>query len=158
MRDDTIEFIMRILALDLGKRRIGVAVSDELGITAQGIDTIQCRNKRTDLAEIARLAAEREATLILVGNPLNMSGEIGSQAEWVRDYAEQIAKCTGLEVKLWDERLTSAEASRLLREGGISVDRKAGIVDRMAAVLLLQSYMDSLAVTHSRGDTPGDRT
>jgi putative Holliday junction resolvase len=149
---------MRILALDLGKRRIGVAVSDELGITAQGIDTIQCRNRRTDLAAIARLAAERGAALILVGNPLNLSGEIGSQAEWVRDYAEQIAKCTGLEVKLWDERLTSAEASRLLREGGISVDRKAGIVDRMAAVLLLQSYMDSLAVTHSRGDTPGDRT
>lgn len=150
MRDDNIEFIMRILALDLGKRRIGVAVSDELGITAQGVDTIQCRNKRADLAEIARLAAERGATLILIGNPLNMSGEMGAQAEWVRDYAEQIAKHTGLEVKLWDERLTSAEASRLLREGGISVDRKTGTVDRMAAVLLLQSYMDSLAPGEKR--------
>jgi putative Holliday junction resolvase len=134
----------RILALDLGKRRIGVAVSDELGITAQGMETIQCKNKRTDLAAIARVATEKGVQTILIGNPLNMSGESGAQADWVHEYADQIAKYTGVEVKLWDERLTSAEASRMLREGGISVDRKAGTVDRMAAILLLQSYLDSL--------------
>jgi putative Holliday junction resolvase len=134
----------RILALDLGKRRIGVAVSDELGITAQGLDTIHCKNKRTDMAAIAHVAFEKGAREILIGNPLNMSGEAGAQAEWVREYADQIASFTGLAVKLWDERLTSAEASRMLREGGISVDRKSGTVDRMSAVLLLQSYLDSL--------------
>lgn len=135
---------MRILALDLGKRRIGVAVSDELGITAQGLETIHCTNKRTDLAAIARAIAEKGAGLLLIGNPLNMSGAPGAQAEWVAEMAGQIAQYTGVTVKLWDERLTSAEASRTLREGGISVDRKSGTLDRMAAVLLLQSYLDSL--------------
>jgi putative Holliday junction resolvase len=135
---------MRVLALDLGKRRIGIAVSDELGITAQGMETLNCINKRTDLAAIAKLAREKSVGLVLVGNPLNMSGEAGSQAEWVYEYAARIADYTGLEVKLWDERLTSAEANRFLREGGLTVDRKTGTVDRMAAVLLLQSYLDSL--------------
>ena len=135
---------MRVLALDLGKRRIGVAVSDELGVTAQGMDTLQCVNKRTDLAAIARIAREKSAGIILIGNPLNMSGEAGAQAEWVHEYAGRIRQYTGLEVKLWDERLTSAEANRSLREGGMSFDRKTGTVDRMAAVILLQSYLDSL--------------
>jgi putative holliday junction resolvase len=80
---------------------------------------------------------------MLIGNPLNMSGEPGPQAEWVADMAARIGRYTGIEVKLWDERLTSAEASRTLRDGGISVDRKSGNLDRMAAVLLLQSYLDS---------------
>lgn len=133
----------RIMALDLGKKRIGVAVSDELGITALGLDTIQCRNYRTDLGVIARLAAERGVDTVVIGNPLNMSGEAGPQADWVREYAERIVKFTGLQIQMWDERLTSAEASRLLREGGISVDRKTGTVDKMAAVLLLQSYLDA---------------
>jgi putative Holliday junction resolvase len=135
---------MRILALDLGKRRIGVAVSDELGVTAQGLETIHCTNKRSDLAAIARAVSEKDAGLLLIGNPLNMSGQSGTQAEWVAGMARQIAQYTGIEVKLWDERLTSAEASRLLREGGVSVDRKSGTLDRMAATLLLQSYLDSL--------------
>jgi putative Holliday junction resolvase len=135
---------MRVMALDLGKRRIGIAVSDELGITAQGMETLQCVNKRTDLAALAKIARDKGAGLVLVGNPLNMSGEIGPQAEWVHEYAARLAEYTGLEVKLWDERLTSASANRSIREGGMSFDRKTGTVDRMAAVLLLQSYLDSL--------------
>jgi putative Holliday junction resolvase len=142
---DTIKFIMRILALDLGKRRIGIAVSDELGITAQGMETLNCVNKRVDLAAIARIARDKGVGLVLIGNPLNMTGQVGAQAEWVHEYSGRIAEYTGLEVKLWDERLTSAEANRFLREGGLSVDRKTGTVDRMAAVLLLQSYLDSLS-------------
>lgn len=134
---------MRILALDLGKRRIGVAVSDELGITALGLETIHCTNRHADLAAIARAAGERSVSTIVIGNPLNMSGQPGPQAEWVADMAARIAGYTGLEVKLWDERLTSAEASRTLRDGGISVERKSGTVDRMAAILLLQNYLDS---------------
>ncbi len=136
---------MRVLALDLGKKRIGIAVSDELGFTAQGMETLRCVNQRTDLAAIAKIAREKGAGLVLIGNPLNMTGQVGAQAEWVHAYAARIAEYTGLEVKLWDERLTSAEANRFLREGGLSVDRKTGTVDRMAAVILLQSYLDSLA-------------
>ncbi len=134
----------RIMALDLGKRRIGVAVSDDMGITAVGLETIQCKNKRTDMIAISRIASDRGVETVVIGNPLNMSGDAGPQAEWVREYSDEIVKFTGLTVKFWDERLTSAEASRLLREGGISVDRKTGTVDRMAAVLLLQSYLDAL--------------
>jgi putative Holliday junction resolvase len=145
LREDTIKFIMRVLALDLGKKRIGIAVSDELGFTAQGMETLRCVNQRTDLAAIAKIAREKGAGLVLIGNPLNMTGQVGAQAEWVHAYAARIAEYTGLEVKLWDERLTSAEANRFLREGGLSVDRKTGTVDRMAAVILLQSYLDSLA-------------
>jgi len=134
---------LRILALDLGKRRIGVAVSDELGVTAQGLPTLDCRNKLTDLAELARIAREKSASLILVGHPLNMSGEAGPQAAWVEDYAQALTRETGIPVKLWDERLTSAAASRLLRESNARPDRKSGTVDRMAATILLQSYLDS---------------
>jgi putative holliday junction resolvase len=149
LSEDTIKFIMRILALDLGKRRIGIAVSDELGITAQGMDTLNCTNRRTDLAAIARIAREKGVGQILIGNPLNMTGQVGAQAEWVHEYAARIAEYTALDVKLWDERLTSAEANRFLRDGGLSVDRKTGTVDRMSAVLLLQSYLDSLSHPHS---------
>jgi putative Holliday junction resolvase len=138
---------MRVLALDLGKRRIGVAVSDELGVTAQGMETIRCANKRADLAAIAKIARDKGAGLILIGNPLNMSGEVGAQAEWVHEFAVRIGEYTGVEVKLWDERLTSAEANRFLREGGFSADRQSGTVDRMAATILLQSYLDSLVHT-----------
>jgi putative holliday junction resolvase len=133
------------LALDLGKRRIGAAVSDGLGLTAQGLETIQCRNKRADMSAIARIVSERAISLILVGHPLNMSGQVGRQAEWVEAYARTLERELKLPVKLWDERLTSAEASRLLRESDAHPDRKSGTVDRMAAVILLQSYLDSLA-------------
>jgi putative Holliday junction resolvase len=145
-----IENELRILALDLGKRRIGVAVSDELGVTAQGLETIQCRNKRTDLGSIARIIAERGVSLILVGHPLNMSGQPGAQAEWVEAYAQTLEKEMHLPVKLWDERLTSAEASRLLRDSDAHPDRKTGTLDRMSAVILLQSYLDSLAYERTR--------
>jgi len=135
---------LRVLALDLGKRRIGIAVSDELGITAQGQPTLLTRNKRADMAELVRIAREKAITLILVGYPLNMNGQAGPQAEWVAEYVTALEHATGLPVKLWDERLTSAAATRLLRENNARPDRKSGTVDRMAAVILLQSYLDSL--------------
>jgi putative Holliday junction resolvase len=134
---------MRILALDLGKRRIGVAVSDELGITAQGLPTLERRNKRTDLAALERVIQEKSAGLILIGNPINMSGNEGRQSEWVKEFAGWLADQTGIEVKLWDERLTSREAERVLRESGISIDKRARAIDQLSAVILLQSYLDS---------------
>ena len=135
----------RILALDVGRRRIGLAVSDELGITAQGLATLERTRLREDLAALAHLAAERGARRFLVGNPVNMSGREGRQAAWVRQFAEALRARTGLEVQLWDERLTTVEAQRVLRASGIGIEKRARAIDRLSAVILLQSYLDSLA-------------
>jgi putative Holliday junction resolvase len=134
----------RILALDLGKRRIGLAISDPLGITAQGLPNLVRTNKRSDLAALSKLAGEREVGLILMGNPINMGGAEGRQSGWVREFAAAIEKEMGLPVKLWDERLTTVQAGRVLRESGISIAKRAAAVDRLSAVILLQSYLDSL--------------
>jgi putative Holliday junction resolvase len=134
----------RILALDLGKKRIGLAVSDPLGITAQGLPNLVRVNKRTDFAALEEILRERQVGLILMGNPINMRGDEGRQSGWVREFAEAIGKRTGLPVKLWDERLTSVEANRVLRSSGISIEKRAAAVDRLSAVILLQSYLDSL--------------
>jgi len=133
----------RVLALDLGKRRIGLAVSDALGITAQGLATLERRNKRADLAALDRLIREYGVTQLLMGNPLHMSGAAGRQSEWVQEFASALEKHTGVRVRLWDERLTTVEASRVLRESGISIEKRAAAVDRLSAVILLQSYLDS---------------
>jgi putative Holliday junction resolvase len=135
----------RILALDLGKKRIGVAVSDELGLTAQGLPNIERTRKRDDLEAVRALAEKWRAGLILLGNPLNMSGSEGRQSQWVQEFAEALRSRSGLLVELWDERLTTVEASRVLRESGIGIDKRAAAVDRLSAVILLQSYLDSLA-------------
>jgi len=134
----------RILALDLGKRRIGVAVSDPLGITAQGLPNLLRTNKRSDLAALAEIVRDREVGLILMGNPINMRGAEGRQSAWVREFAEDLERATGLPVRLWDERLTTVEAQRVLRSSGISLEKRAAAVDRLSAVILLQSYLDSL--------------
>src|SRR5512146_481033 len=105
----------RILALDVGKRRIGLAVSDPLGITAQGLPNLVRTNKRTDLDALAQIVEERQIGLLLVGNPINMSGNEGRQSGWVREFAEALERRTGVRVQLWDERLTTVEASRVLR-------------------------------------------
>lgn len=135
----------RILALDLGKKRIGLALSDALGITAQGLPTLERTNIREDLAALQHLAAERGVTLILMGNPIHMSGREGRQAVYTREFAERLVERTGLEVKFWDERLTTVEAQRVLRESGVSSRKRARAVDRLAAVILLESYLDSEA-------------
>ena len=135
---------LRILALDFGKRRIGLAVSDELGITAQGLETLQRTNIREDIERLAQLISEKNVSLILMGNPLHMSGAESRQAEHVRDFASRLSARTGLRVEFWDERLTTVAAQRVLKESGISIQKRAQAVDRLAAVILLESYLDSL--------------
>ncbi len=134
----------RILALDLGKKRIGLALSDPLRITAQGLPNLVRTNKRADLAALESLVREREVGMVLMGNPINMRGAEGRQSAWVRDFAADIEGKLGLPVKLWDERLTSVEAGRVLRASGISIEKRAAAVDKLSAVILLQSYLDSL--------------
>jgi putative holliday junction resolvase len=133
----------RFLGLDVGSRRIGIAVSDPLGITAQGLPTLQRRNKRSDLAELERVIQEYSIKEIVIGLPLRMSGAEGTQADKMQVFAEELRKRFRLPVHLWDERLTSAEANRLLRETELSIEKRAKAVDRMAAVLILQGWMES---------------
>ena len=139
----TVDSAGRILAIDYGSRRMGLAVSDLLGITAQGIETLQRKNKRTDFASLARVLRDYEVREIVLGHPLRMSGERGSQAEKVEEFAEELRQKFNLPVHLWDERLTSAEANRLLREAELSIEKRARAVDRMAAVLILQSFLQA---------------
>ncbi len=128
----------------MGKRRVGLAISDPLGISAQGLPNLVRTNKRTDLAALQEIIREREVGLILMGNPINMGGTEGRQSRWVREFAEAIERRLGVPVKFWDERLTSVQAGRVLRESGISIEKRAAAVDRLSAVILLQSYLDSL--------------
>ena len=132
----------RILALDLGKKRIGLALSDPLGLTAQGLPTLQRVNIRTDLAELDRLAAEYDVRLILLGLPLHMSGDEGRQAQHAREFGARLAEWTGREVRLWDERLTTVEAQRVLKSSGISIAKRARAVDQLSAQILLDSYLN----------------
>lgn len=133
----------RILALDVGSKTIGRAVSDPLGITAQGLETIRRKNKRTDFEQLERTIAEYGVREIVVGYPLRMSGMAGSQSLKMQEFAEELRRRFGLPVHLWDERLTSAQANRLLRETEMSIRRRAQVVDRLAAVLILQSFMEA---------------
>jgi putative holliday junction resolvase len=126
----------------VGSKRIGIAVSDPLGITAQGLETLQRKNKRTDFEHLGNVIRKYEVREIVIGLPLRMSGAEGTQSEKMRAFAEELHKKFGLPVHLWDERLTSAEANRFLRETELSIEKRAKAVDRMAAVLILQGWMD----------------
>jgi putative Holliday junction resolvase len=133
----------RILAIDYGSRRMGLAVSDPLGITAQGLETLERRNKRRDFAYLEKVLRKYEVQEIVLGYPLHMSGAAGAQSEKVAAFAEELRQKFNLPVYLWDERLTSAEANRVLREAEVSIQKRARAVDRMAAVLILQSFLQA---------------
>ena len=133
----------RILGMDVGSRRIGLAITDPLGITAQGLETLQRQNKRTDFARLEQVIREHNVAEIVMGLPLRMVGGEGIQAEKMQAFAEEVRRRLRLPVHLWDERLTSAQANRLLRETDMSIKRRGEVVDQMAAVLILQSWMDA---------------
>jgi putative Holliday junction resolvase len=132
----------RILGLDVGDRRVGVAVSDEMGLTAQPVFTLVRKNRRHDLGTLGRLVRKYGCTEVVVGNPLYMSGDISPQALKAQAVARDLEVETGVRVILWDERLSTTEAHRHLDAVGRSIDRKA-VVDQVAAVLILQSFLDS---------------
>ena len=133
----------RILALDVGTKTIGQAVSDPLGITAQGLDTIRRRNKRADFGSLERTIRRFHVSELVVGYPLRLSGAPSAQTLAVQEFAEELRKRFSLPVHLWDERLTSAEANRVLRLAEASIQKRAQAVDRMAAVLILQSFLEA---------------
>ena len=132
----------RILAVDFGTRRIGLAVSDPLGITAQGLPTLLRKNKRTDLSHITDVLIQNNIREIVVGLPLRLSGAESSSTEKARDFAELLRKEFSLPVHLWDERFTSVEANRVLRESEMSIRKRGEAVDRLSAVLILQAFLE----------------
>jgi putative Holliday junction resolvase len=138
-----VEVSGRILAIDYGSRRMGLAVSDPLGITAQGLETLERKNKRADFGRLERTIREYQVREIVLGNPLRMSGQEGIQSQKVAEFAGELRQRFQLPVHLWDERLTSAEANRLLREAEVSSRKRSQAVDRMAAMLILQSFLQS---------------
>ena len=138
---------MRILGLDYGSKTVGVAVSDPLGLTAQSVETIwrkQENKLRQTLARIEELAAEYQAEKIVLGLPKNMNNTIGERAEKTLEFREMLERRTGLQVVMWDERLTTVEAERTLMETSVRRENRKQYLDQLAAVFILQGYLDSL--------------
>jgi len=132
----------RILALDYGSRRMGVAISDPLGLTAQPLPPIPREGDRKDIAVVGRLAAEREVTCVVVGLPLLLNGDEGPQAVRARAFGEKLAAELSLPVKMWDERLTTAQSERHLIDSGVRRERRKEVRDSLSAMFLLQSFLD----------------
>lgn len=138
---------MRILGLDYGSKTVGVAVSDPLGLTAQGLETIwrkQENKLRRTLARIEELVSEYQVERIVVGFPKNMNNTIGERAEKSLEFKEMLERRTGLPIVMWDERLTSVEANRTLMEAGVRRENRKEHMDELAAIFILQGYLDSL--------------
>lgn len=133
----------RLIGLDVGDRRIGVAISDPLGITAAGLETIERVNMHTDVDNIALLAARHGAVQIVVGLPYNMDGTMGDQAEKVKSFAKKLARATGLPIVYEDERMTTISAIRTLTIQGVKTGKNRELVDKQAAAIILQRYLDS---------------
>jgi len=131
------------MGLDVGDRRIGVAVSDALGLTAQPVLTLVRTNRRQDLKSLQRLIRRYSCSAIVVGNPLYMSGDQSPQAEKAQAFAKMLHNETGLPVHLWDERLTTTEAHRHLHAAGRPGTEHKAVVDQVAAVLILESYLQA---------------
>ncbi len=134
---------MRILALDVGEKNIGVAISDELGLTAQGRPTLKCRTKDEAICAICDIAEENRVTEIVVGMPVKLDGSVGKKAKEVASLLEDLKKRINLPVKAWDERLTSAQAEKVMLKADLSRKKRKRNIDRLAAQLILQSYLDS---------------
>ena len=132
----------RIMGLDIGDKTIGVAVSDLMGMTAQGIKTIKRTSKKNDIEEIKQIIKQKQVNLIVSGLPKNMNGTVGPQGEKVQKLCELIKEETGLEIEFWDERLTTVAAEKTLITADVSRKKRKNVIDMMAAVLILQGYLD----------------
>ena len=137
---------MRIMALDIGEKRIGVAVSDELLLTAQGVSVLNSKGTAKDLVQIGALMKEHAVTHLVLGLPRNMNGSYGPMADKVREFGVKLSESQpGIPVDYWDERLSTTAAQRVLVDADMSRERRRKVVDKVAAVLILQGYMDLLA-------------
>lgn len=140
----------RLMGIDIGDRRIGVAVSDELGMTAQPVLTLVRRNRREDLRSLARLLRKYGCSEIVAGNPLSLSGSMSAQSVKTQAFAQTLGEETGLPVHLWDERLSTSEAHRHLDLAERTSSTRRSVVDQLAAMLILQSFLDFRRAESSR--------
>jgi putative holliday junction resolvase len=145
---------MRILAIDYGEKRIGLAVSDEMGITARGISVIERKSRQADLDAIAAAVSEHGAGAIVVGYPLRLDGSAGIQCGKVDRFIASLQEVTSVPVIAWDETLSTKEAEELMRKAGVKRKKKRGMVDRIAAAVILQDYLNQKA-RRGGGSTPG---
>ncbi|WP_419726902.1 Holliday junction resolvase RuvX [Terrisporobacter petrolearius] len=132
----------RIMGLDIGDKTIGVAVSDLMGLTAQGVTTIKRVGKKKDIEEIKKIISEKQVNKIVSGLPKNMNGTVGPQGEKVRKFCELIKQETNLPIEFWDERLSTVAAERSLIEGNVRRENRKKVIDMLAAVIILQGYLD----------------
>ncbi|MEW6275329.1 MAG: Holliday junction resolvase RuvX [Bacillota bacterium] len=137
---------MRILGLDLGDKTIGVAVSDPSGLIAQGVTVIRRRDEAGDLKKIKELLRKYPARLIVVGLPRNMNGTLGEQGQKAVAFAEKLKRATGLPVQTWDERLTTLAAEKVLISADLTRARRKKVIDKIAAALILQNFLDAKEV------------
>lgn len=150
---------MRIMGLDYGTKTVGVAVSDALGLTAQTVETIQRKEEnklRRTLARIEELISQYEVGKIVLGFPKHMNNDIGERAERTLEFKEKLIQRTGLEVIMWDERLTTVEAERTLIESNVRRENRKQYIDKIAAVFILQGYLDSVYNSKKRDEKQGD--
>jgi len=136
----------RALGIDLGEARIGLAISDELGMLAHPLETVHVKETPDPVARIAQIVARDDLGMIILGLPRNMNGTYGPAAEKARDFAEKLRVKVTCEVKLWDERLTSVAAQRSLHEAGRNVKNSRAVIDQVAAQMILQGWLDSQAM------------
>ncbi len=134
---------MRILSLDVGKKKIGIAITDALGITAQGLETLIRKNKKTDFERIKKIIRDMNVSKIIVGLPLNMDGTAGIMAKEIYNFVDKLKEWTDVPVEVWDERLTTMEAERVLLQADLSRRKRKKLDDRVAAQLILQNYLDA---------------
>lgn len=135
---------MRILGLDVGTKTIGVAISDELGLTAQGLDTIRrtAKDPESDFKKIATLVKEYEVDTVVIGLPKNMNGTIGPSGKRSKQFANTLSEYVSSTIKMWDERLTTMAAERMLISADVSRQNRKKVIDKVAAALILQGYLD----------------
>jgi putative Holliday junction resolvase len=133
----------RILALDLGEKRIGIAISDETRMIARSLEVMERGSRLADFERIGQIVDEQGVTLLIVGLPLLASGEEGQKASWMRDYARDLQGRLGLTIQFWDESYTTVQAEASLRDRGVHGRRRRRRVDAVAAAIILQSYLDS---------------
>lgn len=136
------------MGLDIGSQTIGVAISDELGVTAQALKTLRRRSKQEDLQELSSLVSQFDIGKIVVGLPLNMDGSQGKQAERVLTWAGTLQQTLQISVVTWDERLSTVSASKILLEADLSRKKRKKVIDQVAAVIILQGYLDHARSSH----------
>lgn len=139
---------MRSMGLDVGDRTIGIAVADLLGFTAQGITTIKRKSKASDFEQLKNLMQEYDVETLVIGMPRNMNGTYGPRAEIVKEFSEELQNYITTKIVFWDERLSTVAATRILIEADVSRKKRKAVIDKMAAVIILQGYLDNQSMNN----------